>query len=246
MSTPPTASGASTTGSAGPRILIIEDDATIADNLFAYFERQGFDVDAAYDGRTALRRLGASRFDVVVLDVGLPGVDGFTVLHRLRSELGLPVPVLVLTARDDIDDKLTGFEHGADDYLTKPFALVELEARVRALLARAAGRRGTTLRRHGRLTIDTRRHEIRVDDKAVRITPKGWAVMDALLHDPGSVVSRAELERAVWGDEPPDTDALRSQIHLLRKVLSEAGYDGIETVHGVGFRLNDPAELGDG
>lgn len=241
MSTPRAATGPAATP--GSRILIVEDDATIAGNLFAYFERRGFEVDAAYDGRTALHRLGSTAFDAVVLDVGLPGIDGFTVLNRLRFELGLSVPVLMLTARDDIDDKLTGFEHGADDYVTKPFALVEVEARVRALLARAAGRVGATIRRYGRLTIDARRHEIRVDNTAIRITPKGWSIMEALLRDPGGVVSRADLERALWGDAPPETDALRSQIHLLRKALSEAGYEGIETVHGVGFRLSEPTEF---
>lgn len=227
---------------ASPSLLIVEDDPIIAGNLFAFFEKRGFVVDAAYDGRTALHRLATSSFDAIVLDVGLPGIDGFAVLHRLRNELGLATPVLMLTARDDIDDKLAGFEHGADDYVTKPFALVEVEARVRALLARAQGRVATPLRRFDRLVIDARRREVRVGDVPVRLTPKGWSILDVLLRDPGSVVPRAELERAVWGDDPPETDALRSQLHLLRKALADAGFDGIRTVHGVGLQLVDDDE----
>ena len=220
-----------------PRLLIVEDDPTIAGNLFQFFEARGFVVDAAYDGRTALHRLGVESFEIVILDVGLPAIDGLAVLHRLRNELGLALPVLLLTARDDIGDKLAGFSHGADDYVTKPFVLVEVEARVRALLARASGRVAAPIKRFGPLTLDPRRHELRVNGTLARLTPKGWSIIDMLLRDPGRVVPRAELERALWGEDPPETDALRSQIHLLRKALADAGFDGIETLHGVGLRL---------
>ncbi|MGB4858052.1 MAG: response regulator transcription factor [Dokdonella sp.] len=223
--------------SPSPSLLIVEDDAIIAGNLFSFFEKRGFVVDAAYDGRTALHRLATTSFDVVVLDVGLPGIDGLTVLHRMRNTLGLATPVLMLTARDDIADKLAGFEHGADDYVTKPFVLVEVEARVRALLARASGRVASPLRQFDRLVIDGRRHEVRVGDRPVRLTPKGWSILEALLRDPGRVVPRAELETAAWGDDPPDTDALRGQVHLLRKALADAGFDGVRTVHGIGWQL---------
>ncbi len=220
-----------------PRLLIVEDDPTIAGNLFAFFDARGFTVDAAYDGRTALHRLVTESFEVVILDVGLPAIDGLAVLHRLRNELGLGVPVLLLTARDEIGDKLAGFAHGADDYVTKPFVLVEAEARVRALLARASGRVATPLREFGSLRLDSRRHRLHIGATEVRLTPKGWSIIELLLRDPGRVVPRAELERALWGDDPPETDALRSQIHLLRKALVDAGFDGLETVHGIGLRL---------
>lgn len=220
-----------------PRVLIVEDDKTIAGNLYAFFESRGFVVDAAYDGKSAMQRLAESAFEAVILDIGLPAVDGLSVLHRLRNELALAVPVLLLTARDDISDKLAGFAHGADDYVTKPFSLVEVEARVRALMTRAAGRVATPVRVFGPLEFDVRRRELRVDGTLVRITPKGWSILEALMRDPGSVVARAEIERALWGEEPPENDALRSQIHLLRKALGDAGFDGIETVHGIGFRL---------
>lgn len=220
-----------------PRLLIVEDDPTIAGNLFAFFESRGFTVDAAYDGRTALHRLSTESFEAVILDVGLPAIDGLAVLHRLRNELGLAVPVLLLTARDEIGDKLAGFSHGADDYVTKPFVLVEIEARLRALLARASGRVAAPLRQLGPLRLDSRRHQLHVDATEVRLTPKGWCIIELLMRDPGRVVPRSEIEHALWGDDPPETDALRSQVHLLRKALAEAGFDGIETVHGIGFRL---------
>lgn len=218
-------------------MLIVEDDPTIAGNLFAFLESRGFSADAAYDGRSALQRLGSATFDVVILDIGLPGTHGLDVLYRLRNELGLVVPVLVLTARDEIGDKLAGFTAGADDYVTKPFALIEVEARVRALLARANGRIAIPVKRFGPITLDMRQHELRVNETLVRLTPKGWAILEVMLRDPGSVVTRAEIERALWGDDPPETDALRSQIHLLRKALADAGFNGLETVHGIGFRL---------
>jgi DNA-binding response OmpR family regulator len=223
-----------------PRLLIVEDDTTIAGNLFEFFEKRGFSVDAAYDGRSALQRLSTQTFELVILDVGLPVVDGLGVLNRLRNELSLATPVLLLTARDDIGDKLAGFAHGADDYVTKPFVLVEVEARVRALLARASGRVTAPFKRFGPLTLDPRRHELQVKGTPIRLTPKGWSILEVLLRDPGRVVPRAELERALWGDDPPETDALRSQVHLLRKALADAGFEGIETVHGVGLRLVNP------
>ncbi len=227
-----------------PRLLIVEDDPTIAGNLFAFFEARRFVVDAAYDGRTALHRLAVESFEIVILDLGLPAIDGLAVLHRMRNELGLAVPVLLLTARDDLGDKLAGFAHGADDYVTKPFVLVEVEARVRALLARASGRVAAPIRCFGPLTLDPRLHELRVNGMLVRLTPKGWNILEALLRDPGRVVPRTELERALWGEDPPETDALRSQIHLLRKALADAGFDGIETLHGVGLRLVTANEHG--
>lgn len=220
-----------------PRLLIVEDDPTIAGNLFAFFESRGFTVDAAFDGRNALQRLTSQAFEVVILDVGLPSVDGLTVLHRMRNELGLDVAVLLLTARDEIGDKLAGFAHGADDYVTKPFVLVEVEARVRALIARASGRVVAPKKRFGPISLDPRRHELHVNGGLVKLTPKGWNILELLMRDPGRVVPRVELEHALWGDDPPETDALRSQIHLLRKALSDAGFDGVETVHGVGLRL---------
>ncbi len=219
------------------RILIVEDDATIAGNLYSYLEQRGFVPDAAYDGRAALGLLTSQHFDAVILDVGLPGMDGYAVLRAMRTEHMLPVPVLMLTARDELSDKLAGFAHGADDYLTKPFALAEVEARLNALIMRASGAVATPVRRCGGLSYDSRTRVVAVDGKPVHLARKSVMIIDALLRDPGRVVPRGELESLLWGSEPPSSDALRSQMHLLRKALNDAGFDGIETVHGTGWRL---------
>jgi DNA-binding response OmpR family regulator len=222
------------------RILIVEDDLTIAGNLYSYLEVRGFVPDVAYEGTSAIVRLANERFDAVILDIGLPGMDGYGILRHLRLVLLSAVPVLMLTARDDLEDKLTGFSHGADDYLTKPFALPEVEARLRALIQRATGAVAPTIQQFSAVALDRRTRRITVHDKPVHLTRKSAHILELLLRDPGRVLSRDELETALWGGDPPSSDALRSQVHLLRRALSEAGFDGIETVHGLGWRLVAP------
>lgn len=219
------------------RVLIVEDDDSIATNLFTYFERQGFSVEVVYSGQAALHRCSVDRFDVILLDIGLPSIGGLTVLQRLRSELRLATPVLVISARSDLSDKLAGFERGADDYLTKPFALAEAHARVRALLNRAGGYRVDTVIRWGGLEFDPSQGEARVNGRAVRLTPKASQLLALLLREPGRLVRRDEVEHALWPAAPPLGEAVRSQVHGLRKALADAGFDGLETVHGVGYRL---------
>jgi DNA-binding response OmpR family regulator len=222
------------------RLLIAEDDFAIATNLFTYFERRGFDVEAVYNGQAALHRCSVDRFDLVLLDIGLPGLDGLTFLQRLRSELRVGTPVLVLSARSDLSDKLAGFEHGADDYVSKPFALAEVEARVRALLNRSRGDAGVDPVRHlGQLAFDAAESEARVAGVPVRLTPKAAQLLGLLMRRTGQLVRRIEIEQALWGSVVPNADALRSQVHWLRKALADAGFDGIETAHGVGYRIVD-------
>lgn len=222
-----------------PRVLLAEDDFQIATNLTTYLEMKGFIVDAVYSGLAALHRCSVDAFDLVVLDIGLPGLDGLSFLRRLRGELRSGVPVLVLSARSDLADKLAGFASGADDYLSKPFALAEVEARIRALLKRAVGGAGGVdpVHRFGTLELDTRSGEVRVGGALVRLTPKAALLLELLLRDPGQLVRRQRIEDALWPDSLPQPDALRSQIHGLRKALAEQGFDGLETVHGVGYRL---------
>jgi len=222
----------------GARILIVEDDFGIASNLETFLSLRGFAVDAVYSGQAALHRCSVDRFDVILLDVGLPGLDGLTFLRRLRDELRAATPVLILSARKELADKLAGFAHGADDYLTKPFALAEVEARVRALLSRAAG--GSVVDpvlRFETVELDRERGEVRVAGHVVRLTPKATQLLELLLRKPGQLIRRAAIERALWPEAQPQADALRSQIHALRRALLEHGFDGIETVHGVGLRL---------
>ena len=219
------------------RVLIVEDDLQIASNLHTFLDREGFAVDNVYNGQAALHRCSVERFDLILLDLGLPGVDGLTSLQRLRGELRASTPVLIISARTDLADKLAGFEHGADDYLTKPFALAEVGARVRALLHRAGGGAVDPVLRFGPVELDRGSGEVRVGGALVRLTPKAAQLLELLLRRPGQLLRRTAIEAALWPDATPQADALRSQTHALRKALAEHGFDGVETVHGVGLRL---------
>lgn len=222
------------------RVLIVEDDLTIAGNLYQFLELAGFVPDVAYDGVTALRMLENQHFDAVLLDVGLPGRDGYQVLRELRHERRQAVPVLMLTARDALEDKLAGFDHGADDYLTKPFALAEVQARLLALISRSKGAVVNSVQSCGPLQFDGRTRAVSVAGRKLHLARKSVLIVETLLRDPGRIVSREELESVLWHDDPPSGEALRSQMHLLRRALSDAGFDGIETMHGVGWRLTPP------
>jgi DNA-binding response OmpR family regulator len=239
--TSPAGPGEGADPSRGARILIVEDDWQIASNLHTFLELQGLAVDAAYSGQAALHRCSIDHFDLIILDLGLPGIDGLTFLQRLRGELRASTPVLIISARTELDDKLAGFERGADDYLTKPFALAEVGARIRALLARARGGSGVDpVLRFGALALDRERGEARVSGTLVRLTPKAAQLLELLLRKPGQLLRRHDIEATLWPNATPQADALRSQIHVLRKALGEHGFDGVETVHGVGLRLVAP------
>ncbi|MGE0798104.1 MAG: response regulator transcription factor [Lautropia sp.] len=219
------------------KVLVVEDETTIAANLHQYLELRGFVVDVAYDGPAAISRAAADTFDAIVLDLGLPRADGFQVLDALRRKLLRETPVLILTARGELETRLRGLEAGADDYLTKPFALAEVEARLLALHRRAVGAVVVREIRLGPLRLDRRTRELSVADRPLRLMPRSMQLLERLLREPGAVVPRRELERLLWPDDDVPPDALRSQIYLLRRSLAEAGFDGLETVHGVGFRL---------
>jgi DNA-binding response OmpR family regulator len=219
------------------RILVIEDDRTIATNLYEFLSSQGHVVDAAFDGITGMHLAATHPFDVIILDLGLSGMDGLTLCRRLRSEAQLATPVLMLTARDALEDKLKGFEAGADDYLVKPFALREVAARLAALHARSTGRTVRRKLQAGALELDLRGFSVRAGGREIRLPPKCVKLLEVLMLEPGRLFSRAELERAVWGDAQETSDTLRSHMHVLRRALGEAGADPVETVHGVGYRL---------
>jgi DNA-binding response OmpR family regulator len=223
--------------SVGCRVLVVEDERIIANNLVEYLEGRGHPVDIAYDGAAAIARVSRDTFDVIVLDLGLPRIDGLHVLQHVRTKLGIATPVIVLTARDQLFSKLESFQSGADDYLVKPFALAEVESRIVALHRRATGAVVADVLRTGMLSLDRRAHEVRVGETLVHLMPRSMRILELLMRDPGRVVSRSELECALWADDVPESDALRSQIHLLRRALTQAGFDGLETVHGVGYRL---------
>ncbi len=220
------------------QILIIENDATIAANLYDFLEARGHAVDAAADGLTGLHLAVTRPFDAIVLDIGLPGMDGLTLARKLRQDAKVATPILMLTARDTLDDKLEGFAQGADDYLVKPFSLKEVEARLTALHKRSSGQVTSHLLQAGTLTLDPRTMAVRFGGNEVRLPPKAMRILELLMREPGRVVSREEIERQVWGEEQETSDALRSHLHMLRRALTAAGgHDPIETLHGIGYRV---------
>ncbi|MBI3901438.1 MAG: response regulator transcription factor [Nitrosomonadales bacterium] len=220
------------------RILIIEDDTDIAANLYDYFAARGHDVDRARDGVTGLHFAVSHDYDAILLDLALPGMDGFEVCRRLREQARRDTPVLMLTARDTLEDKLSGFEHGADDYLVKPFALREVEARLLALTKRHKGRVTDRVLQVGDLMFDPETLAVTRAGEPIKLPPKCIRLLELMMQRPTHVYSRAELEQAVWGESLETSDTLRSHMHLLRRALAQLDRpDVIETVHGLGYRL---------
>ena len=220
------------------RILIVEDDADISANLYDYLAAHGHHVDAALNGLVALHLASSQVFDVIVLDVGLPGIDGLALAQRLRRDARLATPILMLTARDTLEDKLAGFDAGADDYLVKPFALKEVEIRLLALVKRAQGRVVDSAMRLGDLEYDPGRGELRWQGKTLMLPPKPLRLLVTMLERPEHLFSRSELEIAVWGEAQETSDALRTQLSQLRRTLTlEDGRCPLLTVHGRGYKL---------
>lgn len=225
------------------RILIIEDDATIAANLYDFLEGHGHSVDAAADGIAGMHLAVTQPFDVIVLDLGLPGMSGLALARKLRDQTHVATPILMLTARDTLDHKLEGFAHGADDYLVKPFSLKEVEARLHALHKRNTGRVTTQMLEVGKLSLDPKTMTVRFAGNDVRLPPKCLRILELLMREPGRVVGRDEIERQVWGEPQETSDTLRSHLHMLRRALTAAGgHDPIETLHGLGYRIQTGSE----
>jgi DNA-binding response OmpR family regulator len=218
-------------------ILIIEDNPDIAANLGDYLEDRGHTVDFAGDGVTGLHLAVVNNFDAIVLDLALPGMDGLDVCRKLREDAGKNTPVLMLTARDRLEDKLVGFETGADDYLVKPFALQEVEARLAVLTRRGQPRGGRTLK-VGDLEYNLDSLTVHRGDREIELNPIGLKLLRSLMESSPNVVTRAELEKSVWGEEMPDSDSLRVHIHSLRAQIDKPfGSKMIQTRHGIGYRL---------
>lgn len=218
------------------RILVIEDNRDILANILDYFQLKGYVADCAEDGLSGLHRAATERYDLIVLDVMLPGIDGFQLCKRLREDGRDETPIIMLTARDTLNDRLAGFAAGADDYLVKPFALAELVARIEAVSRRFRGKRQVLEVEDLRFELDTLR--VSRADKALKLTPVGLRLLEILMRKSPAVVRREELEEALWGDDVPDSDSLRSHIHQLRQTIDKPfGNALLHTVHGVGFRL---------
>ena len=217
-------------------LLIVEDDRTIAENLYDYLEARGHQCDYADSIAAASALLARSAFDAVVLDRNLPDGDGLALARRLRTE-GRATPILVLTARDTLEDKLLGFEAGSDDYLVKPFALQELEVRLLALARRNAARAADPVLRYGALEFRAATQALHLDGRPLALPPKPLRLVAELLAQPERVFSRRELELAVWGHEQDSSDNLRSVLHTLRRALGDDAPIQVVNVHGLGYKL---------
>lgn len=218
-------------------ILLVEDNRDIAENICYFLESRKQSVDYAPDGESGLRLASANTYDVLVVDVMLPVMGGLELCRRFRSTPRGDTPVLLLTARDELQDKLDGFEVGADDYLTKPFDLDELHARLLALARRAAGRTKNVLD-VGELHMDVRAMRVTRAGTPLELSPTGFKMLHQLMVSHPEIVFRDDLERNIWGDDRPDSDALRSHLFALRKAVDRPfTHKMIETVHGIGLRL---------
>ena len=219
------------------RVLVVDDDARMAGAIRRGLQYEGLVVDVAAGGDEALRVAGTTEYDVVVLDVLMPGLDGFETCRRLRDRGGW-MPVLMLTARDSVEDRVRGLDGGADDYLTKPFSLAELTARLRALVRRGPVERPSVVE-VGDLRLDPATHDVRRGDVAIRLSAKEFTLLEAFMRRPGHVLSRAQLLEAAWdlGYEQR-SNIVEVYIRGLREKLDRPfGLRSIETVRGVGYRL---------
>ncbi|MBA3366074.1 MAG: response regulator transcription factor [Actinobacteria bacterium] len=227
------------------RLLVVEDEKDLADAVAEGLRREGYAVDIAYDGDEALIKAQVYPYDLICLDLNLPGRDGREIARVLRSTErrdGAPAPrLLMLTARDSLEDRIGGLDDGADEYLVKPVELAELSARIRALLRRGAGESGAVLR-SGDLELDSARHEARRGGRPLPLTPKEFALLRYLLSRRGEVVSEGHLLTHVWDENAnPFSKTVRVTVMTLRRKLAEAGSGDqpIETVVGAGYRLRD-------
>ena len=225
-------------------ILLIEDNQDFAANLAEYLEAEGHVIDAAGDGVTGLHLAIVNEYDVIVLDIMLPGMDGLNVCRRLREEAGKFTPVLMLTARDTVDDKLAGFSSGTDDYLVKPFSLRELQARLTALVRRRDGVPKKNRLRVADLELDLGTLEVWRGHESINLTPIERKILEKLMRKSPRVVRRRQIEQAIWGDDPPDSDALRTHMHNLRIAIDRPFTKSLlQTVRGIGYKLVDPDAL---
>ena len=219
------------------RILVIEDNRDILANILDYLELKGFTLDCAQDGLSGMHLALTQPYDLIVLDIMLPGMDGYQLCQKLRQEANNNTPIIMLTARDALDDRLKGLHAGADDYLVKPFALSELVARIEAVLRRSSGANKRVLE-VADLRYNLETLEVSRAGQPLKLNPIGLKLLATLMQRSPAVVRREALEEALWGDDIPDSDSLRSHIHQLRQAIDKPfATTLLHTVHGVGFRL---------
>ncbi|WP_226648498.1 response regulator transcription factor [Microbulbifer variabilis] len=219
------------------RILVVEDNRDILINIIEYLENEGYNVDSAQDGLSGLHLAATHQYDLIVLDIMLPGIDGYLFCQRLRNDARLDTPILMLTARDALEDRLRGLRFGADDYLVKPFSLAELVARIEAITRRSQGK-GVAQLYVSDLVFDPATHQVSRSGQILKLNPMGIKLLVLLMKKSPAVVKREDLELEMWGEDIPDRDSLRSHIHQLRQVVDKPFTRPlIHTVHGIGYRL---------
>jgi DNA-binding response OmpR family regulator len=224
------------------RVLIIEDNRDLASNMFDFLEAKGHVVDAAGDGITGMHLALVNQYDAIVLDLTLPGMDGITLCRKLRDEGGKETPVLMITARDSMEDKIAGLEAGADDYLVKPAELREVELRLRVLLRRS----GDYAQKQKKmsvedLSLDPLTCSVKRGDKAIELPPIPYKILETLMSRSPQVVNREDIEHIVWGEGRPDSDSLRAHVHLLRELIDKPFERKLlRTLRGFGYQLVSP------
>lgn len=218
-------------------VLLVEDDHDLATTVVQYLELEGIQCDHASNGVHGLQLVQNHDYDALLLDLNLPRLDGLTLCQKLR-DMGHDIPVLMLTARDQLQDKLDGFRSGTDDFLTKPFELDELVVRVNALTRRRSGQ--ARILRYGELKMDLNKREVCRAGRSLKLSPTGWKLLETLLREAPAAVSRQKLEATIWGDSLPDSNALKVHVYHIRKEI-DAGFlfPMIQTVPGFGFALRD-------
>lgn len=224
-------------------VLLVEDHRQLAQTVLEYLEEEGATVDYAGDAHLARELLREHHYDLILLDVMLPGEDGYSLCQYLRKELTLTTPVIFMTARDQLDDKLEGFSRGGDDYIVKPFALPELLARIQAQVRRSRGEVAPHVLKVADLELDPSRQEVRRQGQPVKLSPTAFRILRILMRESPRVVSREQLEQELWGDLVPDSDALRSHLYNLRKAIDKPFEEALlETLPGVGFAIRHHQE----
>ena len=219
-------------------VLIVEDHQALAETIADHLELAGFTVDFAADGITGLHLAVTNSYDAVILDVMLPGIDGFEICEKIRKEAKSDVPIIMLTARDQIVDKLKGFDNGADDYLAKPFNPDELVARLQSMVRRHRGEFDSKALKVGDLVFDMGTMEVLRENHKLKVSPTGLQILKILMKKSPEVVSKEQLAQQLWGDLVPDSDVLRSHLYILRKTIDKP-FDKqlLHTIPGVGVKI---------
>lgn len=222
-------------------ILLIEDNKDIAEMITQYLASHGFIVESAANGITGLNLATSSPHDLIILDLMLPAMSGLKVCEKIRQDARINTPIIMLTARDTVDDKVTGLDTGADDYLIKPFALKELKARINALIRRHQGETTKEVLSIADLTVDTATHQVERAGQLLKLTPIDFKILVTLMRAFPNVVSRQDLEQAVWQHRLPDSETLRSHLYSLRKVVDKPFETHlVQTIFSGGYKIVDP------